>query len=75
MSLGKNLINMTKFEKLYNYQILATLVCDYCTSNKRDTKTMKSSILPKDCEQNENTRKEFKDPILIWYHTKLLSNM
>ena len=50
VSLGKGVIDVTKFEKLHNSQILATLVIDTPTSNKRVTKTMKNLFLSKDWE-------------------------
>lgn len=75
MSLGKDVIVVTKFEKLYKSQVLTTLVRDCCTSNKRITKKMMTSILPKEWEQNKNVRKKFVAPILTWHHAKFFSNM
>ena len=75
VSLGKGVIDVTKFEKLHNSQVLATLVIDTPTSNKRVTKTMRNSFLPKDWEQNENAMKEFVAPILAWHRSKFTSNM
>ena len=75
MSLGKDVIVVTKFEKLYNSQVLATLVHDCYTFNKRITKEMMTSILPKEWEQNKNVRKKFVASILTWHHAKYFSNM
>ena len=75
VALGKGIIDVTKFEKLHNSQILATLVRDTPISNKKVTKTMRNSFLSKDWEQNENARKEFIAPILTWHRTKFSSNM
>ena len=75
MSLGKGVIDVTKFEKLYNSQVLASLVLDAPTSNKRVTKTMRNLFVSKDWEENENARKEFVAPFLIWHRSKFSSNM
>ena len=69
------MIDVIKFEKLYNSQVLATLVIDTPTSNKRVTKTMRNSFLANDWEQNENARKEFVAPILTWHRTIFSFNM
>lgn len=69
------MIDLTKFEKLHNSLVLATLVLDTPSSNKKVTKTMRNSFLAKDWEQNENARKEFVAPILTWHHAKSSSNM
>ena len=75
VSLGKGVIDVTKFEKLQKSQVLATLVIDTPTSHKRVTKTMRNSFLSKDWKQNENARKEFVAPILAWHRSKFTSNM
>ena len=53
VTLGKDVINITKFEKLNNSQILAILVFDTPILNKKITKTIRNSFLSKDWEQNE----------------------
>ena len=73
--LGKDVIDVTKFEKLHNFQVLVTLVIDTPTSNKSVTKTMRNLFLSNDWEQNENARKKFVAPILVWHRSKFTSNM
>ena len=48
VALGKGVIDVSKFKKLHKSQILATLVLDTPTSNKRVPKTMKNYFLSKD---------------------------
>jgi len=58
VSLGKGIIDVSKFEKLHNSQVLATLILKCPTFNKRVTKVMRKSFLPKDWKENENVRKQ-----------------
>ena len=45
MSLDKGVIKVSKFKKLYNSHILATLILECPTSIKRISKVIKSSFL------------------------------
>jgi hypothetical protein len=75
VSLGKGVIDVGKFEKLHNSQVLATLILQYPTSTKRITKVMRSSFSSIHWEANERTRKQMVEPILDWHRAKSFANM
>jgi hypothetical protein len=64
VSLGKGVIDVSKFEKLHNSQDFATLILECPTSTKRIIKVMRSLFSSTDWEANENTRKQMVEPIL-----------
>ena len=57
MFLDKGVIDVNKFEKLHNCQVLATLILKCPASTKKITKVMGNSFSSINWEANENTRK------------------
>ena len=75
VSLGKGIIDVSKFEKLHTSQILATLILECPTSTKKITKVMWSSFSSIDWEANENIKKQMLKPILECHRAKSFVNM
>jgi hypothetical protein len=73
--LDKGVIDVGKFEKLHNFQILATLILECHTSTKRITKVMRSLFSSIHWETNERTRKQMVQPIFDWHCAKSFANM
>ena len=71
VSLGEGMTDVIKFEKLHNSQVLATLVIDTHTSNKRVTKTMRISFLSKD--EITTKMQRMNSWLQIWHNIVLSS--
>ena len=73
--MDKGVIDVGKFEKLHNFQVLATLIIECPTSTKIITNVMRNSFSSIHWEANERTMKQMVEPIFNWHRAKSFANM